>query len=125
MDSRIRSGFFAVQFERLIASPDPRSVALDTPPARFLLTRYDNVVSCHCVLKIPDDQGVEALSRRGAVEGTFMIRRNLAPREFGMWLDQLLIDDLQADPGCQVEALTQETLTVSPWESQPELEALS
>ncbi len=106
MDSRTRSGFLAVQFDRLVESRDaPRSIVLDAEVARFTLTRYDNVVSCGCDLRLPSPEGDEALRRRGAVDDTFIISLKLSPREFGLWLDRLLVEDLGADPDSDVQLL--------------------
>ena len=110
MDSRTRSGFLGVQFERLVENRDLRSLVLDTPVARLTLTRHDNVVSCICELQQPSDESLEALRRRGAVEDMFMISPKLAPREFGGWLDRLLIEDLNGDDEMDVRVLELEAL---------------
>lgn len=105
MDSRTRCGFLAVQFEQLVEAKDMRSIGLDTPVGRFLLTRHDNVVSCVCQLGLEMEHALQALRRRGAVEGTFMISHKLSPRDFGIWLDQVLIEDLGAELDVEVELL--------------------
>jgi hypothetical protein len=106
MDSRTRSGFLAVQFERLTDGRDTsRSVVLECGVALLTLTRHGNVVSCVCELHEASDENLEALRRRGAVDGTFMISPKLPGREFGAWLERLLMDDLGADPGSDVGVL--------------------
>ena len=102
----MRSGFLAFQFERLVQGRDAtRTLALDSEVARLVLTRHGNVVSCVCLLHEPTAEGLEALRRRGAVDGTFMITPNLCARDFGVWLDRLLTDDLGADPRSDVRVL--------------------
>ena len=106
MDSRTRSGFLAVQFERLAEGRDtPCSVVLETDVALLTLTRHANVVSCVCELHERTERGLDALQRRGAVEGMFMISPKLPGREFGAWLERLLIDDLGGDPEGEVRVL--------------------
>ncbi len=108
MDSRTRSGFLGVQFDRLVQSREaPRRVLLDTDVARLILTRHGNVVSCVCELHQPTPAGLDALRRRGAADETFMISPNLSGKEFGAWLDRLLVDDLGADPESDVTVLEQ------------------
>ncbi len=95
-----------MQFDRLVQGPDaPRTLLLKTDVARFTLTRHDNVVSCVCELAERSLEGDEALRRRGAVDETFMISPKLSPREFGLWLDRLLVDDLGAPPDSGVSVL--------------------
>src|SRR5207248_11189605 len=113
IDCRTRSGFLGVQFERLVENRDLRSLLLNTPVARLTLTRHDNVVSCVCELRAPSDEGFEALRRRGAVEDMFMISPKLAPREFGLWLDRLLVEDLDGEPDMEVDVLELEALASS------------
>ncbi|GEM_PF-3478671 len=103
LDSRTRSGYLAVQFDRLAEGKDTRCVSLVTDVARFVLRRHDNVVICVCELSQPSPAAEEGLRRRGAVDGTFMISPKLAPKDFGMWLDRVLLDDLGADPETGVE----------------------
>jgi|SRR5581483_2652118 len=110
MDSRTRAGFLGVQFGRLVEDREVRSLVLDTDVARLTLTRHDNVVSCICELREPSDEGYDALRRRGAVEDMFMISPKLSPREFGLWLDQLLVEDLGADSEMDVRTLELEAL---------------
>ena len=74
----------------------PHSIAIDTPVATLQLTRYGNVVTCVCHLPEPTPDRLAALARRGAVDATFMISHKLVARDFGLWLDQLLTDDLGA-----------------------------
>jgi hypothetical protein len=106
VDSRTRSGLLAVQFDRLAdGQAEQRSVVFDADVARITLTRFDNVMSCTCELRRPSPEGFEALRRRGALEDTFMISRKLPPREFGSWLDRLLVEDLGADPEHEVRVL--------------------
>jgi hypothetical protein len=106
LDSRTRSGFLAVHFERLAKGHDvSRSVVLECDVALLTLTRHSNVVSCVCELHEPTSERLESLRRRGAVEGTFMITPKLPGREFGAWLDRLLVDDLGADPEGEVHVL--------------------
>ena len=106
MDSRTRSGYLAVQFDRLVQGPDaPRSLILQTQVARLTLTRHGNVVSCMCELSQPSEESYEALRRRGAVDDTFMISPKLAAREFGIWLERLLVEDLGAPPDGSVSVL--------------------
>jgi hypothetical protein len=108
LDSRTRSGFLAVQFDKLVEARDTtRSLVLETDVARMTLTLHSNVVSCHCDLREPTDAGADALRRRGAVDGTFMISPKLAPRDFGQWLERLLVDDLGADPETEVGVVEQ------------------
>lgn len=108
MDSRTRSGFLAVQFDKLVEARDTsRSLLLETDVARLTLTLHSNVVSCHCELREPTDARDDALRRRGAVGGTFMISPKLAPRDFGQWLERLLLDDLGADPETEVGVVEQ------------------
>jgi len=106
MDSRTRRGFAAVQFEQLVEDETARHLVLDTPVARFRLTRHDNVVSCIVELLQPVGTGIEALQRRGAVDGTFMISHKLAPRDFGIWIDQVLTEDLGATADVSIEVLS-------------------
>lgn len=113
MDCRTRSGFLGVQFERLVENRDVRSLVLATPVARFTLTRHDNVVSCICELGEPSEEAFEALRRRGAVEDTFMISPKLAPREFGLWLERMLIEDLKGEADMDVRVLELEALASS------------
>lgn len=102
----MRSGFLAVQFDRLAGGQaEQRSVVLETDVARVTLTRYENVVSCTCQLHAPSPEGLEALRRRGALDETFMISRKMPPRDFGVWLDRLLVEDLGADPEHQIRLL--------------------
>jgi hypothetical protein len=103
LDSRCRSGYFGLAFERLVHDPAQRSISLDTSVARFTLTRHDNVVSCICDLWQDTPQGLEALRRRGAADSTFMISRKMPPKEFGQWLEALLLEDLGGDPEGEVE----------------------
>jgi len=106
LDSRTRSGFLAVQFERLVEGHETtHTLILLSEVARLTLTRHGNVVSCICELHEPTEEGLEALRRRGALEDTFMISPKLAPREFGLWLERLLVDDLGADPDSDVDVL--------------------
>jgi hypothetical protein len=102
-----------VQFERLVEDRDLRSLVLDAPVARMTLTRHDNVVSCICELQAPSQEAYEALRRRGAVEDMFMISPKLSPREFGSWLDRLLVEDLAGDPDMDVHVLELEALASS------------
>jgi hypothetical protein len=105
MDSRTRSGFLAVQFDRLADSSEQRSLVFEADVARVILVRYDNVISCTCELRSPSPASQDALRRRGAVDGIFMISRKLLPREFGVWLDRLLVEDLGSDPEGEVRVL--------------------
>lgn len=106
LDSRTRSGFLGVQFDRLVQAQEaPRRVMLDTDVARVTLTRHGNVVSCVCELHDPSPEGEEALRRRGAAEDTFMISPKLSGKDFGQWLDRLLVDDLGAHPESDVNVL--------------------
>ena len=109
LDSRTRSGFLAVQFDHLVEGRDTsRSLILETNVARLTLTLHANVVSCFCELHEPSEEGSEALRRRGAVDDTFMISPKLVPREFGQWLERLLLDDLGADPETEVNVFEQD-----------------
>jgi len=109
LDSRTRSGFLAVQFDHLVEGRDTsRSLILETNVARLTLTLHANVVSCFCELHEPSEKGSEALRRRGAVDDTFMISPKLVPREFGQWLERLLLDDLGADPETEVNVFEQD-----------------
>ncbi len=110
MDLRTRQGFLAVQFERLVEGVENRTIALDTSVGRFVLTRHDNVVTCVCHLNDADDKRQAALVRRGAVEGMFMISPKLPAKEFGIWLDRLLVDDLGADADGNVYVLAMDAL---------------
>jgi len=102
-----------VQFDQLVDREDePRSIILESEVARFTLIRFDNVVSCTCELRQPCPEGVEALHRRGALDGTFMISPKLSPREFGTWLDRLLVDDLGADPEGGIRVLELESASI-------------
>jgi hypothetical protein len=108
LDSRTRSGFLAVQFDKLVEGRDTsRSLILETNVARLTLTLHGNVVSCCCELHEPSEKGSEALRRRGAVDATFMISPKLVPRDFGQWLERLLMDDLGADPETGVDVVEQ------------------
>ena len=108
LDSRTRSGFLAVQFDKLVEARDTaRSLVLETDVARLTLTLHSNVVSCLCELREPSQAGADALRRRGAVDNTFMISPKLAPRDFGQWLERLLLDDLGADPETEVAVVAQ------------------
>lgn len=109
MDSRTRSGFLAVQFDKLVEGRDTsHSLILETNVARLTLTLHANVVSCLCEPHQRTEARAEALRRRGAVDDTFMISPKLAPRDFGQWLERLLLDDLGADPETDVTVLPQE-----------------
>ncbi|HUZ76576.1 MAG TPA: hypothetical protein VMV93_03220 [Chloroflexota bacterium] len=110
MDARTRQGFLAVQFERLAQGVENRSIALDTPAGRFLLTRHGNAITCVCQLDPDDPTRQAALVRRGAVDGLFVISPKLVPSEFGLWLDRLLVDDLGADPLGNVFVLAMDAL---------------
>lgn len=104
-----------VQFDRLVQSREaPRQVTLDTQVARLILTRHGNVISCVCDLHDPSPEGREALRRRGAAEDTFMISPNLSGKEFGGWLDRLLIDDLGAAEDSEVVVLMEQDLALQP-----------
>lgn len=105
MDSRTRSGMLAVLFERLVEGQDSRTIAVATDQACFTLKRHGNVVSCVCELPNATLEQHDALRRHGAVEDTFMISPKLPGREFGQWLDRLLIDDLGCDPAVDVRVL--------------------
>ncbi len=106
MDSRTRSGFLAVQFERLVQGRETsRTIVMECDVAIVTLTRHGNVVSCVCELHDPTEQNLDALRRRGAVDETFMISPKLAARDFGAWLEQLLIEDLKANPEGEVSVL--------------------
>ena len=106
MDSRTRGGFLGVQFDRLVQSREaPRRIVIETDVAQVILTRHGNVVSCVCDLHVPSPQSSEALRRRGAAEDTFMISPNLSGKEFGIWLDRLLVDDLGAALDSEVRVL--------------------
>lgn len=105
VDSRTRRGLLAVQFDQVIRDPEVRTVTLETPVAQFRLTRYENVITCCCRLTRSTEAGEDALRRRGAVDGTFIISHKLAPRDFGVWLDQLLTDDLGLLPDAEVAPL--------------------
>jgi hypothetical protein len=109
LDSRTRSGFLGVQFDKLVKGGDrARSLILETDVARLTLTLHANVVSCFCELHEPTDKGSDALRRRGAVDDVFMISPKLAPRDFGQWLERLLLDDLGADPATEVNVIQRE-----------------
>ena len=109
MDSRTRSGFLGVQFDKLVEGRDTsRCLILEADVARITLTLHGNVVSCHCELHEPTEKGAEALRRRGAVDDMFMISPKLSPRDFGQWLERLLLDDLGADPETEVSAIEEE-----------------
>ncbi|HEX6513322.1 MAG TPA: hypothetical protein VF157_13545 [Chloroflexota bacterium] len=100
-----------MQFERLVEGHDQsRSLVVDTDVVRLILTRHGNVVSCVCELRQPTQEGLEALHRRGAVDSVFMISPKLAARDFGAWLDRLLVEDLGADPDSQVRILEPELI---------------
>ncbi|MFI5269601.1 MAG: hypothetical protein ACHQ7M_19675 [Chloroflexota bacterium] len=102
-------GFLGVQFDKLVESREvSRSLVLDTDVARLTLTLHANVVSCMCELHQPSEEGSDALRRRGAVDDVFMISPKLAPRDFGQWLERLLLDDLGADPETEVHVLEPE-----------------
>ncbi len=102
-----------MQFDRLVQGPDaPRTLILQTDAAQLTLTRHGNVVSCVCELSDPSDEGYEALRRRGAVDDTFMISPKLQPREFGIWLERLLTEDLGADSGGHVTVVELETALI-------------
>ena len=96
MDSRTRQGWFGVQFEQLVEGECAHTIAIQTDAATLELTRFGNVVSCVCHLPETTPERLAALARRGAVDATFMISHKLAPRDFGLWLDHLLTDDLGA-----------------------------
>ncbi|HLG71976.1 MAG TPA: hypothetical protein VK009_16280 [Chloroflexota bacterium] len=98
-----------MQFDRLVQSREaPRRIVLETDVAQVILTRHGNVISCICDLHTPTPEGLEALRRRGAAEDTFMISPNLSGKEFGAWLDRLLVDDLGAKPDSEVTVMEQE-----------------
>ena len=98
-----------MQFDKLVEAGDTsRSLVLEADVARLTLTLHANVVSCFCELHEPSEKGSEALRRRGAVDDMFMISPQLAPRDFGLWLERLLLDDLGADPDTEVSAIQQE-----------------
>ena len=98
-----------MQFDHLVEGRDTsRSLILETNVARLTLTLHANVVSCFCELHEPSEKGSEALRRRGAVDDTFMISPKLVPREFGQWLERLLLDDLGADPETEVNVFEQD-----------------
>jgi hypothetical protein len=109
LDSRSRSGFLGVQFERLVQGhAADRRVILGTGAASVILTRHGNVVSCVFDLHEPTDERLDALRRRGAADDTFMISPNLSARDFGLWLDRLLVEDLGADPESDVRVLDED-----------------
>lgn len=109
----MRQGFLAVQFERLVSGIESRTITLDTAVGRFALTRHDNVVVCACRLAEDDEDGAAALKRRGAVDEVFMISPKLPPKEFGLWLDRLLVDDLGAQAESSVVVLALDALVSS------------
>src|SRR5438067_12933225 len=105
MDSRTRRGWFGVQFEQLVADEAAHHVVIETPVAVLELVRFGNVVSCTCHPTEPDPDSAVALDRRGAVDGTFLMSHKLAARDFGIWLDQLLTDDMGAEADFEARVL--------------------
>lgn len=105
VDSRTRSGMLAVLFERLVEGQDSRTVAIAAQTMRFTLKRHGNVVSCVCELRDPTPEQRDALRRHGAVDDTFMISPKLPGREFGQWLDRLLVEDLGCDPTVELQVM--------------------
>ena len=104
-----------MQFDRLVESRDTsRSLVLETDVARLTLALHANVVSCVCELHQPTPESTEAMRRRGAVDDTFMISPKLSPRDFGQWLERLLMDDLGADPELEVRVVEHELEATAP-----------